>query len=220
MKYFTPTILLLSLSLIACTPTIDDPKVIADKYWQYLLAGNLSEAEKLVSRDSRQAFSVHSDRMASITQLDSGEAKTIVSTTITTLNPNSNFSHTQTFNTVLVLQDGQWKIDANQSTLPPALSASEEKRQQTTEELSDSMRKNMESIDEAMTEGMQMLNEVLSDGSKEMEQSLLHMMNELNNSMQESIDKMKQRRGQQEQAVPEQPPQTPQPDPRQGEGMI
>ena len=127
MKYFTPAILLLSLSLIACTQAVDDPKIIADKYWQYLLAGNLGEAEKLVSTDSRQAFSVHSDRMASITQLDSGEAKTIVSTTITTLNPNSNFSHTQTFNTVLVLQDGQWKIDAGQSTLPPPLSASEEK---------------------------------------------------------------------------------------------
>lgn len=220
MRYFTPAILLLSLSLIACTQTVDDPKVIADKYWQYLLAGNLSEAEKLVSTDSRQAFSTHSDRMTSITQLDNGETKTIVSTTITTINSDSNFSHTQTFNTVLVLQDGQWKIDAIQSTLPPPLSASEEKRQQTTEELSDSMRKNMESIDEAMTEGMQMLNEALSVGSKEMEQSLLHMMNELNNSMQESIDKMKQRRGQQEQAEPEQPPQTPQPDPRQGEGMI
>ena len=220
MRYFTPAILLLSLSLIACTQTVDDPKVIADKYWQYLLAGNLSEAEKLVSTDSRQAFSTHSDRMTSITQLDNGETKTIVSTTVTTINPGSNFSHTQTFNTVLVLQDGQWKIDAGQSTLPPPLSASEEKQQQTTEELSDSMRKNMESIDEAMSEGMQMLNEALSDGSKEMEQSLLHMMNELNNSMQESIDKMKQRRGQQEQAVPEQPQQTPQPDPRQGEGMI
>lgn len=217
MKYFTLTSILLSLSLIACTPSADDPKIIADQYWQYLLAGNLSEAEKLVSTDSRQAFSAHSDRITSITQLNNGETKTIVSTSITTVNPNTNFSHTQTFNTVLVLQQGQWKIDASQSTLPAPLSANEEELQQLTEKLSDSMQENIESIDEAMTQGMQLLNEALHEGSKEMSDSMLNMMNELNSSMQESIDKMKQRRGQQEQPVPEQETQ---PDPRQGEGMI
>ena len=217
MKYFTPAVLLLSLSLIACTQAVDDPKVIADKYWQYLLAGNLSEAEKLISTDSRQAFSAHSDRMTSISQLNNGETKTIVSTSITTVNPNTNFSHTQTFNTVLVLQQGQWKIDASQSTLPAPLSASEEELQQLTEKLSDSMQENIESIDEAMTQGMQLLNEALHEGSEEMSDSMLNLMNELNSSMQESIDKMKQRRRQQEQPVPEQETQ---PDPRQGEGMI
>ena len=217
MKYFTLASILLSLCLIACTPSVDDPKIIADKYWQYLLAGNLSEAEKLVSTDSRQAFSAHSDRITSITQLNNGETKTIVSTSITTVNPNTNFSHTQTFNTVLVLQQGQWKIDASQTTLPAPLSASEEELQQLTEKLSDSMQENIESIDDAMTQGMQLLNEALHEGSKEMSDSMLNLMNELNSSMQESIDKMKQRRGQQEQPVPEQEKQ---PDPRQGEGMI
>ena len=217
MKYFTLASILLSLCLIACTPSVDDPKIIADKYWQYLLAGNLSEAEKLVSTDSRQAFSAHSDRITSITQLNNGETKTIVSTSITTVNPNTNFSHTQTFNTVLVLQQGQWKIDAGQSTLPAPLSASEEELQQLTEKLSDSMQENIESIDEAMTQGMQLLNEALHEGSKEMSDSMLNMMNELNSSMQESIDKMKQRRGQQEQPLPKQETQ---PDPHRGEGMI
>ena len=221
MKYFTLAILLLSLSLLACNQTVDDPKIIADKYWQYLLEGNLSEAEKLVSSDSRQAFSAHSDRMVSITRLDSGEAKTVVSTTITTINPSSNFSHTQTFNTVLVLQHGQWKVDANQSQLPPPLTTKEEELQKLTEELSDSMQENIESIDEAMTQGMEMLNEALHEGSKEMGESMLQMMDELNSTMQESIDKMKQRRQQQlqEQQQQEQPQQT-QPDPSKGEGMI
>ncbi len=219
MKYFTLITLFLSLSLVACMQSADDPKTIADQYWQYLLAGNVSEAEKLVSTDSRQAFSAHSDRMASIAQLDNGETKTIVSTTITTINPDSNFSHTQTFNTVLVLQQGHWKIDASQSALPPPLSTSEEQLQQFTENLSGSMQENIESIDEAMKQGMQMLNEALHEGSKEMSDSMLNMMNELNNSMQESIDKMKQRRQQQMQNQPV-PEQKNKPDPRQGEGMI
>ena len=50
-------------------------------------------------------------------------------TTITTINPDSNVSHTQTFDTVLVLQNGQWKVDASQSPLPPPLITKEEELQ-------------------------------------------------------------------------------------------
>lgn len=222
MKHITPVSLLLSLSLAACTPPADEPKIIADRYWQLLQNGKLIEAEKLVSKDSRHAFSEHSRRMVSVVQLDSDEARTIISTTITTINPDTKYIHRQTFDTVLVLQQGQWKIDANQSTLPPALNPDEEELQRLTEELSDSMQDNIESIDEAMEQGMQMLNQALHEGSQEMSESLLRLLNELNGSMQESIDKMKQRRNQQEQQLQEKqaPLQRPQPDPAQGEGMI
>ena len=220
MKILT-LLLLLSISLAACTQTDNDPAIVANKYWQHLQAGNLAEAEKLVSSESRQALSAHSERMASISKLDNGEAKTIVNTTITTIDPEHNVSHTQTFNTVLVLQHGQWKVDANQSQLPPPLTTKEEELKKLTEELSDSMQENIESIDEAMTQGMEMLNEALHEGSKEMGESMLQMMDELNSTMRESIEKMKQRRQQQlqEQQQQEQPQQT-QPDPSQGEGMI
>ena len=176
--------------------------------------GNLEEAEKLVTTNSRGTLQEHRSRMESIAQLNNGEAITIINTTITTINPGSNYRHTESFNTALVLQQGKWKVDINQSQIPPALSANEEKLQQLSEELSESMQENIESIDNAMDQGMQMLNEALQDGSKEMGDSLLNMMNELNDSMQESIDKMKERREQQK------PEQQPQPDPRQGEGMI
>ena len=179
-------------------------------------AGNLLEAEKLVTTDSRSTLQEHRRRMETITQLNNSEAVTIVNTTITTINPASNYRHTESFKTVLVLQQGEWMVDLNQSQIPPALSENEEKLQQLSDELSESMQENIESMDDAMTQGMQMLNEALQDGSKEMGDSLLHMMNELNDSMQESIDKMKERREQQMQEQ-QQPPQ---PDPRQGEGMI
>ncbi|NOQ87746.1 MAG: hypothetical protein GQ550_02390 [Gammaproteobacteria bacterium] len=217
-KYQRPFLyLLLSLTLLACTQPAEDPKTVADKYWQYMQTGNLSEAEKLVSTNSHDALQEQHRRMNSIAQLNNGEAMTIINTTITTINPDSNYRHTESFNTVLVLQQGKWKVDLNQSQIPPALSANEEKLQQLSEELSESMQENIESIDDAMNEGMQMLNEALHDGSKEMGDSLLHLMNELNKSMQESIDKMKQRR---EQQMQEQKKQSLQPDPRQGEGMI
>jgi len=211
-------ILLFSFTLAACITSADDPKTVADKYWQYLQTGNIAEAKKLLSLNSHQALSEHSSRISPNTRLDNSEAKTLVNTTITTINPTTNYSHTETFNTVLVLQQGQWKIDIKQSQIPPPPSAQEEKIQQLTEELSESMQENIESIDDTMSEGMLMLNEALRDGSKEMGDSLLHLMNELNSTMQKSIDKMKQRREQQMQEQEQQQPS--QPDPRQGEGMI
>ena len=212
-------ILLSSFILAACTLTAEDPKTVADKYWQYLQTGNKTEAEKLISLNSSQAFSEHVSRINSDTQLDNTEARALVNTSITTIDPATNHSRTESFNTVLVLQQGQWKIDSNQTQIPPAPSAPEKEIQQLTEELSESMQKNVESIDDAMSEGMQMLNEALQDGSKEMGDSLLHLMNELNSTMQKSIDKMKQRREQQLQEQQEQPPKN-QPDPDKGEGMI
>ena len=214
-------ILLLSLTLAACIQTADDPKTVSDKYWQYLQSGNTTEAKKLLTINSSQAFSEHTSRINSNTQIDNTEAKALVNTSITTINPATNDSRTESFNTVLVLQQGQWKIDINQTQIPPPPSAQEEEIQQLTEELSESMQENIESIDDAMSEGMKMLNEALHDGSKEMGDSLLHLMNELNHTMQKSIDKMKERREQQMQEQnPEQNKQQPDPDLRQGEGMI
>lgn len=208
-------LILISFSLIACNQTATDPKLVADQYWQYLQDGNLMEAEKLATINSHQNVAEHISRTSTVSQLENDEAKTIVSTTITTINPDNNFSFTQTFDTVLVLEQGQWKVDATQSPIPPAPTAKEQELKQLAEELSDSMQENIDSIDETMTEGMQLLNEALREGSKEMGDSLLKLMNDLNSSMQESIDKMKQRR---EQQLLEK--QQAEPDPNQGEGML
>jgi flagellar biosynthesis/type III secretory pathway protein FliH len=226
MKNYTLILLLLSFSLFACKQPAEDPKSVADKYWQYLQQGNVSEAEKLVSTNTRHIFSEHSNRVDSAAQLENGEAKTFVSTTITTINPGTNFRHTQTFDTVLVLEQGQWKVDVNQSKIPPALSTREEELHQLKDKLAESMQENIESIDETMNQGMQMLNETLQEGSEEMGNSLLNLMNDLNKTMQESIEKMKQRRErqlqeqQQQQPEPPQQPKKPELDPAQGEGMI
>ena len=209
-----------SLLLSACIHATEDPKTVADTYWQYIHSGNITEAEKLISKNSQQALQAHRKRLDENTQVDSGKAMTIVSTTITTIEPNSNYRHSETFNTVLVLQEGQWKVDASRTQIPPAPGEKEKQLKQLADELSESMQDNIESMDDAVNQGMQLLNEALRDGSKEMGDSLLHMMNELNTTIKESIDKMKQRREQQLQDKQQADPAKPQPDPRQGEGMI
>ncbi len=218
--------LLLSFTLSACTPAAEDPKAVADKYWQLIQHGNINEAEKLVLENNSAALQAHRNRLEKNTKIDTNKATTIVTTTITTIDPDSNYHHSETFNTVLILQQGQWKVDVTQSQIPPAPGEKEKQLKQLADELSQSMQKNVESMDDAMNQGMQMLNETLKDGSKEMGDSLLHLMNELNTTMQQSIDKMKQRREQQlrekqqqEKQTPGQPQQT-QPDLRQGEGVI
>ena len=225
MKNYTPILILLSFSLFACNQSAEDPKAVAEKYWQLLQAGNTTEAEKLVSTNSKRVFANHTNRIGAMDRLENGEAKTIVSTSITHTDPDSNYIQTQTFNTALVLEQGHWKVDVEQTHIPLSATEKEQQLQQLSGELSKSMKENMESIDEAMSHGMQMLNEALQDGSQEMGESLLEMMNELNSTMQESIEKMKQRREKQlqdQQQKPEQPPQPikPPPDPAQGEGMI
>ena len=223
LKYRLVSIVLSALTLSACYQANEDPKSVADNYWLNMQAGNTTEAEKLVSINSRHALPAQVNRMSSIAQLDNGEARTIVSTTITTINPDTDYRRTETFDTVLVLQQGQWKVDLNNTRIPPSPTAREEELQQLADELSESMNQNMETMDDAMTQGMEMPNEALEEGSKEMGDSLLHLMNELNESMQEAVEKMKERREQQmQQQLDEQtkPQQTPQPDPRQGEGMI
>ena len=212
-KHTIPLLTLFSFTLFACAQQAEDPKAVADHYWQHLQNGNTVEAERLISLNSRYAFSESKDYTAHITQLTNNDAITTVKTTVTITDPDNDLSHTQTFDTVLVLQQGQWKVDVNRSQIPPTTAEKEEQLKRLAEELSDSMQENIESIDETMTQGMEMLNEALHEGSKEMGDSLLHLMNKLNSSMQESIDKMKQRRQEQEQ-------QKNQSDPGNGEGMI
>lgn len=185
--------------------------------------GNTIEAEKLVSVNSRRNFLDQKDQLMPIDTLDNSDVTATVKTTIASIDADDNITHSQTFDTILVLQQGQWKIDADRTPMPASPEAKEKEREQLAEKLSESMKENIESIDEAMTQGMHLLNEALQDGSKEMGDSLLKLMNELNSTMKESIDKMKQRRQQQldeEKQNPQDKPSPPQPDPRQGEGMI
>lgn len=216
-------LIFVSLTLAACNQPAEDPKAVADQYWQLMQASNTFEAKKLVSTNSSHLLPEHKHRMDSIAQLNNSEAKAIVNTTITTVDEQTGHQYIENFSTVLVLQEGQWKIDLSQSKIPPAPGEREAQLRKLTDDLSESMQENIESIDEAMSEGMELLNDALQDGSKEMGDSLLNFMNELNQSMKESINKMKDRRQQQMQEQEpgqEQQEQQSQPNPAKGEGMI
>ncbi len=221
-RYLLPV--LFSLLLTGCNQPVDNPKTVADKYWQHIQAGNLVEAEKLATANSQTALQQHQQRLSANTSLSNDNATTTVTTTITTVDPSTNYQHQETFSTVLVIHQGQWKVDANRSTIPPEADAQEKEIQQLSDEFAQSMQENVKSLDEAMTKGMQMLNETLRDSSQEMGGTLLNLMNKLNSTMQKSIENMEQRREQQiqenEQEQQKKQQQPVQPDSSQGEGMI
>jgi len=199
----------------ACVDKTDSPKQVAEKYWDALSNGDSAAARKLVSESTQQNLDAYlaltTNQKVSLDKIYLGDAQTTVSTTIYPNNSKPEIQHE--LETVLIIENGQWKIDAARTQVPVAFSENEEELEKLAEKLSDSMKKNIDTMDDAVTEGLQMLDETLEDGSKEMGHSLLKLMNDLNSSMQKSIDKMKQHREQQKQ-------QKAQPDPDLGEGMI
>jgi Na+/phosphate symporter len=207
----------LALFAAGCLQNSDDPKLVADTYWKHLKAGEYTQAEKYLSKASRNHLSHHAQLIDTIDKLDSAQARTIVTTTITRINPKTNYAYQQTFDTVLVLEDGEWKIDASQSSIPQPMSDNEQEMRQFADEFSENMEQNMQSIDESMEESMKLLNDMIEQGSQEMSESLMEMMDKLNESMRESVDQLKQRRKQQEQHEQQ---QMPPPNEDSGEGMI
>lgn len=212
-----PVVLLVSLT--GCFQQSETPKQLADRYWQLMQNGELVEAEKLVSTGSLEHFNHHVQRINEVSRLENSESITYVTTSITTVNPDTNYAYTQNFNTVLVQENGNWKIDAARSSFPEHLSNTQQDMQQLSEELNKSVQENMETIDQAMEESMEMLNEVMQEGSREMGQSLKEMMDKLNDRMKESVDRLReQRERQNEQNQP--PVDSTKPNQQSGEGMI
>ena len=189
-----------TLLISACTPVAENPRDVAAQYWQALKRGDIETARSFVSIDSQQSFDEYltlpPDQQTPIGEINLGAQQTIV---VTIIYPEGNAPDDyRAFDTVMVLENGQWKIDATKSFIPPSSKPAGRELEEMAEELSESMQKNLDSMEDAMAKGMRMLNDALREGSKEMGESLLRGMEELNESMQESIEQMRKRREQQQ----------------------
>jgi len=199
--------LAISLTTAACAQVAQNPESVASRYWTSLQAGNTDAARQLVSSQSHADFDNNIRHMTPVGQFKLSDTHATVTTV---LNPGTNATQNQTFDTVLVLENGQWRIDASRTQIPVAAS---QQKNKLAKDLSSSMQKNMDEMDKAMHDGIKLLNDALHDGSREMGDSLLKGMKQLNESMQRSIEQLKHHR-QQKKQVPAGP------DPRKGEGAI
>ena len=192
MKLSTILIVLASINLIACQQETDSPRQVTEKYWRALKNGDSETARQLVSNTSQHDFDQEMARPENIkiplNEISVGTEQMTVTTIIT-----SNGQHIA-FDTVLIQENGDWKIDVSRTQIP-VVQAGEP---QTEAPLPDALQENLDSMNEALEEGADMLNEFMHEGSKEMSESLLKGMEKMNESLREAMDKMKERREQQE----------------------
>ena len=208
-------ILLITVWLTACNPAAENPRDVAQQYWQALKSDDAKTARELVTADTRSDLDTYlqlpAEQKTPIDDVNLGTDKTTI---VTIVYPDAaNPEDYRTFDTVLVLENGQWRVDASRSILPKPSVPTDREMDELAEQLNESMQENIESIEEAMSEGMRMLNEALREGSQDMGESLLRGMEEMNRSMQESIDQMQKRREQQEQQQQAEPS-------HEGEGLL
>ena len=201
---------LITLFTSACMHEAEKPRDVASRYWQALKNGDTETARKLVSSSSQAEFDNYiakpADEKIPVGEVKLGAEKTTVVTLIYPQGDNPD--DYSAFDTTLVLENGQWKIDAAQ-TVVPRPPPSERELEELADQLSESMQENIDSIEDAMNEGLNMLNEALREGSRDMGESMLKGMEEMNRALRESIEDMQKRREQ------EQPPEK-----KEGEGLI
>ena len=202
--------LFLALFLSACMHQAENPRDVASRYWQALKNGDEAAARNLVASNSLQAFDDYigapAEQKTAIGEVNLGAEQTTV---ITIIYPDSSAPDDfETFDTVMVLEDGHWKIDLERTNVPRP-PPSERELEELAEQLSDSMQENIDSIEEAMKQGLQMLDNALREGSRDMGESMLKGMEEMNRALRDSIEEMQKRRE----------PQKPQKE-GDGEGMI
>lgn len=205
-----------ALFITACAQPAQDPKAITQQYWQAIIDGDIEAAKLVVSTDSQAAFEKYiadnEQNQKVVAQVALDEQRTTVTTTI---NPDAAKPHNdRPFDTILVIEEGKWKVDASQTRPSVPYTEMQQQLNDMANELSHSMNNNLDDIEKRVGEGMELLNEMLRDGSQEMSDAFLKGMEEMKEAMRESIDKMKQRRMQEQQQHQDTPQDS------SGEGMI
>ena len=205
-------LLLTTLLFTSCADTTDNPSQVAEKYWRAIQQGDTETAKQLITSSSNAKFNEHIKSLENTT-IDNFVVDNEKTTVTTIINPEAPVPGDELiFETRLLLENYQWKIDLN-NTQVPQLSLKEKELKTLADELSKTMQKNVDSMEDVLGEGMGMLNDVLRDGSEEMGKSMLEAMKGLNDKMKESIERMKEHRNKND----AKPKQT---DDISGEGLI
>ena len=205
-----PVIAILASLLLGACMQASDPKTVAQQYWQAMQTGDTATARTLVSADTQTSF----DNYIAQPKENKIELNAVALTdsyaTVTTIVNSGNTS--KQFDTVLVLRNGQWVVDADQTIIPGPPTDAEKRMSEMADKLSDTASKSVEQLQQSLDEGMKMLDELMKEGSKEMSESFNKGMQELNDSLNEALEKLRQRRQQQQ--------QSPEPAQTDSEGLI
>jgi uncharacterized protein YicC (UPF0701 family) len=171
-----------------------DPKDIAQQYWQAMQAGDYAKARSMVSSSTQFTFDQYAKLPANektpLNAVALTDTRAVVTTIINTGNSSAQF------NTVLVLENGQWEVDANETHIPPATSSLEQNLNDMVKQLSSAMDGNVDQMKKTLSKGVDMLNDVVQNRSQEISESVNTKMKQLNQSIQDAMRKLEQHRQQ------------------------
>lgn len=154
-------LLSLSLSFFGCDGEKEQVEN-AKKFWVAMEAQDLETARQYATRETAHSLSINEDQQDQDIKIAFGDVskkdgKTSVATTITTTNEGTEM--TIPLQTVMVKEDGEWKVDVNQtmmSMLGGAMGAMMEGLTETMkdgmEEMADQMKSTMEEMEDALSE--------------------------------------------------------------------
>lgn len=191
------TLLVLSATLLlaACNLEAEEPKTVAQRYWQAMVDKDYETARSLVSSDSQQGFDIHREAVNSPEALQQVALDDQRVTVVTTINPDPRKAwRDRPFETVMKYEQGAWKIDLQKTRLPVPTSELERKMEDMANDMDGAVEDNLRTMEEVLEEGMKLFDESVEQGSKEMSNSFSRAMKKMQETMRESIEKMKQRR--------------------------
>jgi DNA anti-recombination protein RmuC len=171
-----------------------DPKDIAQQYWQAMQAGDYAKARSMVSSSTQPSFDQYTKLPANEKTPLNAVALTDTRAVVTTI-INTGNSSTQ-FNTVLVLDNGQWEVDANETHIPPATSSLEQNLNDMLKQLSSAMDGSVDQMKKTLDEGVNMLNDAVQNRSQELGESVNDKIKQLNQSIHDAMKKLEQQRQQ------------------------
>jgi len=147
---------LLSLTLLAACGG-NDPASVADKFWDAMQDRNADEARKYMTRgsaanlqikDSDEKYDIHLGKVS-----ENDDTVSIV----TTLKKEDDKGAVIELNTIVVKEDGQWKVDYNQTMLSMFGGA----MQQMMQGLGKAMQQGARDMSKAMQESLQQANKAI-----------------------------------------------------------
>ncbi len=165
---------LMKLVLILITATVftacggsDDPKSVADAYWSALAERDVEKARSYVTKESAQSVSIDEKQDADeILETSFGEQTeenglVTIPTTLTVTQANGE-QQTFSMSTILIQEDGAWKVDA-QKTMFSMFGGAMKKMM---EGMGEAMKQGMEGMGKAMQESMKEINKAYKDADE------------------------------------------------------
>ncbi len=169
--------MVIALFLTAGCTRSDSPEGVADKFWGALIDRDIDKARSYATENSAASLQENKNNADGEAEITFGEVKTEngKSTIETTMHSSTGEMELNIpMKTFLVQEDGEWKVDANQTMMSMFGGAMGELMEGFGDAMKDSMREMGKAMGEGMREGMKesMSEEQMEETIRQMEEGM------------------------------------------------